>query len=217
VARQIGTIAMLSKTDAFVMSTLQPEPWPEPADYPAPATIAARSSSLKLISSGLFALVLAAMIGVILQENALSPAPFEGWRLWLRVGAAAGIAVLGLAIVASGVASALKPKMLVSLGPTGLSVPELFTETVPWSEVTAVLHDKPRVKLFGAGRILIGVREGHRFGPLPSEDLQPATGPGELDAATLPQLLTVPVNRLLAQIQAHRAHFGNGGRVPATD
>ncbi|MFM9847164.1 MAG: hypothetical protein ACKVP3_08385 [Hyphomicrobiaceae bacterium] len=206
-ARQIGMIGMLSKTDAFVISALR-EPWPQPADYPAPVAVAARSSSLKLISSGLFALVLAAMIGIILRENALSPTPFEGWRLWLRIGAAVGIGVLGIVIVVSGVASMLKPKLLVSLGPAGLTVPELFAATLPWSDIRAVLHDKPRVKIFGAGRILIGVRDGHRFGPLPSPDVQPATEPGEFDVTAIPQLLNVPVDRLLVQIQAHRAHYG---------
>lgn len=193
---------------------MRQEAWPQPADYPPPVTIAARSSSLKLIASGLFALVLAAMIGVILRDNALSQTPFEGWRLWLRVGAAAGIAVLGLVILASGVASLMKPKVLVALAPEGLTVPELFAATVPWSEVRAVLHDKPRVKLFGAGRILIGVRDGRRFGPLESPDVQPATEPGALDAAVLPQMLNVSVDRLLALIQAHRARFGDGGHGP---
>ncbi len=215
--RQIGTIAMLSQTDAAVLSVLQPEAWPQPADYPAPAPIQARISSLKLIASGLFALVLAGMIGVMLRDNALSPEAFEGWRLWLRIGAAAGIAVLGLVIVASAVASMMKPKVLVSLDSTGLSVPELFAETLPWSEVRAVLHDKPRVKLFGAGRILVGVRDGQRFGPLASPDLQPASEPGAFDVAALPHLLNVPVGRLLGQIQAHRARFGTGERVPAKE
>jgi len=35
--------------------------------------------------------------------------------------------------------------------------------------------------------------------------------------AALPQLLNVPVNRLLGQIQAHRARFGNDERVPAME
>jgi hypothetical protein len=201
---------MLSKTDAVVISALRQEAWPRPADYPPPVAIIARSSSLKLIASGLFALVLAAMIGVILRENAVSPTPFEGWRLWLRVVAAAGIALLGLVIVVSGIASLIKPKVLVALGPEGLAVPELFAGTLPWSDIRAVLHDKPRVKIFGAGRILIGVRDGHRFGPLPSPDVQPATERGELDAAALPQMLNVPVDRVLAQIQAHRARYGQG-------
>ncbi len=209
--RRIGTSAMLSKTDAALISTLQPEAWPRPADYPAPVAVAARSSSLKLIASGLFALVLAGMIGIILRDNALTPEAFEGWRLWLRIAAAAGIAALGVVILVSGVASLLKPRFLVSLGPSGLIVPDLFAATLPWSEVRVVLHDKPRVKIFGAGRIVIGVRDGRRFGPSTSPDLQPAITPGGLDAATLPQVLDVPVERLLAQIQAHRAHFGNAG------
>lgn len=201
---------MLSKIDASVISALRSEPWPQPADYPAPVTVAARNSALKLVSSGLFALVLAVMIGVILRENALSSAPFEGWRLWLRVAAAAGIAVLGLVILGQGMITLLRPRTVVSLDPAGLSVPELFGAKLPWSEIRAVLHDKPRVKLFGAGRILIGIRDGRRFEPLESPDVQPADGPGELDAATLPQLLDIPVDRLLAQIQAHRAHYGQG-------
>jgi hypothetical protein len=199
---------MLSKTDAVVVSAMQREAWPQPADYPPPIAIAAYTSPLKLISSGLFALVLAVMIGIILRDNALSATPFEGWRLWLRIGAAAGIAVLGLVILASGVNSLMKPKVLVGLDPKGLTVPELFAATLPWSEVQAVLHDKPRVKMFGGGRVLIGVRDGGRFGPLDGPDVQPATEPGQLDAAALPQVLNIPVDRLLAQIQAHRAHYG---------
>lgn len=215
--RQIGTIAMLSQTDAALISVLQPEAWPRPADYPAPAPFEARISSLKLIASGLFALVLAGMIGVILRDNALSPEAFEGWRLWLRIGAAVGIAGLGVVILASGIASILKPRPLVSLGPTGLSVPDLFATALPWSEVLVVMHEKPRVKIFGPGRIIIGVRDGRRFGPSASQDLQPATEPGQLDAAQLPQLLSVSVGHLLMQIQAHRAHFGNGGRVSSKE
>lgn len=199
---------MLSKLDASVISNLRSAPWPRPADYPPPSPLAARNSSLKLVSSGLFALVLAAMIGVILRENALSPAPFEGWRLWLRVAAAAGIVVLGLVIIVQGVITILRPRTLVSMDQAGLSVPELFAETLPWSEIRAVLHDKPRVKLFGAGRILIGIRDGHRFGRLDSPDVKPADEPNLLDAATLPQVLDVPVDRLLAQIEAHRARYG---------
>jgi hypothetical protein len=199
---------MLSKIDASVISNLRSAPWPQPADYPAPAPLAARNSSLKLVASGLFALVLAAMIGVILRENALSQTPFEGWRLWLRVAAAAGIVVLGLLILGQGVMAILRPRALVSLDPTGLSVPELFAKTLPWSEIRAVLHDKPRVKLFGAGRILIGIRDGQRFEPLDSPDVQRADEPDHLDAAALPQILDMPVDRLLAQIEAHRAHYG---------
>jgi hypothetical protein len=199
---------MLSKIDASAVSALSAAPWPQPGDYPAPVTIAARTSSLKLVSSGVFALVLAAMIGVILRDNALSATPFEGWRLWLRIAAAAGIGVLGLVILGSGVAAILRPRTLVSLDPAGLAAPELFAETLPWSDIRAVLHDKPRVKLFGAGRILIGVRDGHRFGLLQGPEVQPAGAPGELDAAALPQMLDVPVDRLLAQIQAHRACYG---------
>jgi hypothetical protein len=199
---------MLSKIDASVISALRSEPWPQPGDYPAPATVAARTSSLKLVSSGVFALVLAAMIGVILRENALSAAPFEGWRLWLRIAAAAGIGVLGIVILGAGVHAVLQPRTLASLDAAGLRVPELFSETVPWSEVRAVLHDKPRVKLFGAGRILIGIRDGRRFGLLQGPEVQPAGAPGELDSAALPQMLDIPVDRLLAQIQAHRARYG---------
>jgi hypothetical protein len=187
------------------------QPWPRVADHPLPSPIDAGVSASKLIASGLFAFLLAGMIGIILRENALSAEPYEGWKLWLRIAAAIGIAALGGVILISGIKALVKPAALVSMHPDGLLVPSLYERTVPWSEVQVVIHDKPRVKLFGPGKIVIGVRDGARFGRIESPELKPALAPDGLDAAQLPQVLTVPVEQLLRAIDAHRAHFGHDG------
>ena len=50
-----------------------------------------------------------------------------------------------------------------------------------------------------------------------SQDLQPATEPGGLDAAQLPQMLNVPVEGLFARIQGYRAHFGRSGSAEISE
>lgn len=204
---------MLSQTDAAIAMSRGAEPWPDPAHYPLPKPVEARVSWFKLIASGVFALVLAAMIALMLRDNALSPEAFTGWRLWLRIGAAMGIGGLGLVILYAGIKSLAQPDAVVSIDAAGLQVPALYNRRLPWSEITLALHDKPRVKIFGSGRIVLGVRDGSRFGRGSSDDLQPAAGPDGLDVAQVPQVLDVPVDRLMASIQAHRAHYGCRGAM----
>lgn len=201
---------MLSQIDAAVVVGLEKGAWPDPATHPLPSPLVARTSAAKLIASGLFALLLAGMIALILRDNALSDQPFEGWRLWLRIAAAAGMAALGIGVVVAGVKAAVDPKPLVVLDAEGLRAPGLYRDLVPWSEIAVVLHDKPRVKIFGPGRIVMGVRGGERFARVQSVELRPAEDARGLDAVQLPQLLDVPVERLLAALQGHRAHFGRG-------
>jgi len=185
------------------------QPWPNPADHPQPSSLDAYASASKLIASGLFALVLALMIGEILRESLASDQPYQGWRLWLRIGAAIGIAGLGIVILLHGIKAVVRPQAAVAMSPAGLAVPGIYTRPVPWSEIAAVVHDKPKVKIFGPGTIVLGIRDGGRFGRVEGPELKPARAPGELDVATLPQMLTVPVPRLLAAVEAHRAHYGN--------
>ena len=167
-----------------------------------------RASVLKLIASGVFALILSAVIAALLYENIAS---FEGWRLWLRVLVVAGTAGLGVTILIAAARAFAAPMPEISLSPDGLLVPALYAQIIPWSEVRLAVHDKPRVKIFGPGRIVIGVRDGARFGRLESNELQPAIRPGALDAAALPQILDVSVPNLFNRMQAFRAHFGRGG------
>ena len=202
---------MLTQMDAALVSSARPAPWPAPQDYPLPVPLEARASAAKLLASGLFALVLAGMIAVMLRENAQSAEAYEGWRLWVRILAVAGIAGLGVVILIAGVNALMQRQPLVSLMPAGLLVPGLYSRTVPWSEILLVIHEKPRVKIFGPGRIVMGIKDGSRFGPMTSQDLLPASEPGGLDAAQLPPVLNVPVDSLFARIQGYRAHFGRSG------
>ena len=80
-----------------------------------------------------------------------------------------------------------------------------------------VVHDKPRVKIFGPGRIVMGISNGSQFGPMTSQDLQPATEAGGLDVAPLPQLLNVSVDGLFARIQGYRAHYGRSGSAKISE
>lgn len=190
--------------------------WPSPQDHPTPLPLEARTSAVKLLASGAFALVLAAAMATALYDNAQTDQAYAGWRLWLRVLAAVGIAGLGVTLLVAGVNAVIAPSVPVLLGANGLSVPGLYSRTVPWSEVRLVVHDRPRVRLFGSGRIIIGIRDGARFGRTGSQDLKPATAPGGLDAAQLPQMLSVPPEGLFARMQAYRAHFGRGGAETAS-
>lgn len=207
---------MLSQTDA-ALSNMQSAPWPDPRDYPMPVPLEARASAVKLLSSGLFALALAGMIGLMLRENAQTAQAYEGWRLWLRIAAVLGIAGLGVTILIAGIKAITDPAPLVSLTQAGLLIPGFYSRTVPWSEIMQAVHDKPRVKLFGPGHVVLGVRDGARFGRIDSQDLKPALGPGGLDAAQLPQILDIPVDGLFARIQGYRAHFGQGGASGNSD
>jgi hypothetical protein len=206
---------MLTQMDAALIANARRGPWPSPQDYPLPIPLEARTSATKLLASGLFALGLAGMIALMLYDNAQSAEAHQGWRLWIRILAGLGIAGLGIAILVAGVQALMEPKALTSLAPTGLLVPSLYDRAVPWSEIMLVVHDKPRVKIFGPGRIVMGIRNGGHYGRMTSQDLKPAFEPGGLDAVQLPQMLDIPVEGLFARIQAYRAHFGRGG-APGT-
>lgn len=202
---------MLTQMDAALVSSARLAPWPTPQDYPRPVPLEARASATKLLASGVFAFVLAGIIALMLHENAQSAEAYAGWRLWVRLLALVGIAGLGVVMLVAGVKALTQPQLLVSLTPAGLLVPALYHRTVPWGEILLIVHDKPRVKIFGPGRIVLGIRGGSRFGPVTSQDLKPATEPGGLDAVQLPQMLNVPVEGLFARIQGYRAHFGRSG------
>jgi hypothetical protein len=203
---------MLSLADAAVVAAHVGDEWPDPTRHRLPSPLAARDSALKLIGSGVFGLALAAMIALLVRDTA--PA-YEGWRLWLRIAVAVAICAIGIALLVTGIRTALKPRLIVRLALDGLHAPDLYREVVPWSEVAVVLHDKPRVKIFGPGRILIGIRGGERFGRVASTDLRPAEAPGGIDAAQLPQLLDARIDRLLETLQGYRAHLGRGGATEA--
>jgi hypothetical protein len=203
---------MLSAETAEVLAGMRPQRWPDPNEYPAPEPLDAYLSWRKLAASGLFALLLAAAIAAILSENAMTAEPYQGWRFWIRVLVAAGAAALGSIVLGSAVQALRRSEPLLSLTSSGLSYPGAYERAVPWSEIALVIHDKPRIKMLGGGQIVLGIRDGERFGRRPSSELKPAPRPGGIDVVQLPQLLDVPVDRLSDRLQAYRAHLGPGDR-----
>lgn len=204
---------MLTEADATIISRTR-TPWPEAKDYPPPTPLEARSSAMKLLASGLFALLLAGMIALVLRENAQTPEAYEGWRFWLRVLIVIGVAGLGVTLLAAGIGAIMNPTPLVALGPEGLFVPSLYARTLPWSNIVLAVHERPRLKMLGTGRIVMAVRDGELFGRTGSTDLKAAGAAGGLDAVQLPQILDVPIEGLFARIQGYRAHFGQSGSPP---
>jgi hypothetical protein len=85
----------------------------------------------------------------------------------------------------------------VQMNARGLSIPKLYEERIPWSEITDVV-----------GVNLI-IRDGARFKPTA---LRVAETSWCNVPAKLLDLLDVLQKELINAIQAHRAHFGNGGQ-----
>ena len=86
-------------------------------------------------------------------------------------------------------------------GSRGLAIPELYDEVIPWTEITDVTFCKPNLYLT--------IRDDLRFKPTQININKPAECAGSV---ALPTLLDVTPRKLFEAIQAHRAHFGNGGR-----
>jgi len=172
--------------------------WPSPHDYPPPLPLEARLSWRKAL----------ALAGGFLLASPL-------WGLLGKYttprGAGTGImlAILfaGVGLVALWRAHRLRRREYscppaVEMHPQGIIIPELFERTVPWSEVTQVNYDPPSIS--------ITVRDEARFHPTRARLVEVAAcGP---IPAPLPECLDVWPRKLHDAIQAHRAHFGNGGQ-----
>jgi hypothetical protein len=88
----------------------------------------------------------------------------------------------------------------------GLTIAEWFDEKVSWSEVTHVDYRHPSLS--------IEIRDEDRFKPTNSRRIATLTHAVACpnSPARLPEGLDVSPKVLFEAIQAHRAHFGNGGR-----
>jgi len=91
-------------------------------------------------------------------------------------------------------------RIVVKLNADGLTVPDLFGRTIPWSEVTDVVGTR-----WG---IHVTVRGEGRFKPTTPRRMSGARCVGP----ALPSFLDVWPSELVASIQAHRAYFGNGSQ-----
>jgi hypothetical protein len=172
--------------------------WPSPKDHPYPRPLQARASSIKrfVVGSG-FVLggLLAGLIGMYDHRG-----PLMG-VVPMALGAVAGFIQLFDAWRLHRKRASSQP--VVEMNAHGLTIPEWFDEKVPWSEVTHVDYRHPSLS--------VEIRDEDCFAP--TKNRAAATiGCAEPTPAGLPERLDVSPKVLFEAIQAHRAHFGNGGR-----
>jgi len=158
-----------------------------------------------LLGGGLFlALVVWRLIDVFTQNR-----PTVDGVLLILVGlagtafllVAGAVAAVGAAMLWTLYRYGVPDRLQVGMGADGLEIPELFEKVIPWSEIADVTFAEPNLYLT--------IRDELRFQPTGSN----ASKPGECaDSVALPGLLDVTPGKLFEAIQAHRAHFGNGGR-----
>jgi hypothetical protein len=178
--------------------------WPSPKDHPYPRPLQAQASSSKrfVVGSG-FVLggLLAGLIGMYVHRG-----PLMG-VVPMALGAVAGFIQLFDAWRLHRKRASSQP--VIEMNADGLNIPEWFDEKVPWSEVTHVDYRHPSLS--------IEIRDEDRFKPSNSRRIATLThavacpNSGPLPAG-VPEGLDVSPKVLFEAIQAHRAHFGNGGR-----
>jgi DNA primase len=94
----------------------------------------------------------------------------------------------------------------------GLSWPGMFEKVIPWSEVSEVVRTREFQRRGMAG-VHVKIRDYERFKPKWVKNFLGLDTSGvTLERIPLPSTLDVDPKALLQAIQAHRAHFGRGGR-----
>jgi hypothetical protein len=171
--------------------------WPSPKDYPYPLPLEARESGRIHLVVGCGLLLLAVFFGLTGLKHARQP-----------FGAAVIITFLG----AVGVLELLYARKLyrtqtshqpaIAMSADGLILPE-FEKPIPWSEV--VNADQG---------LNVTIRDEERFNPIARRRVATMRCAKPVRVA-LQELLDVSPKVLFEALQAHRAHFGNGGRHPS--
>src|SRR5262245_26257765 len=170
--------------------------WPNPKVYSLPLPLEARPSWRKALAVSAGLLLAAALFGLLGMYDHRGPVT--------GVMCATSFAAFGVVTLrrAWKLLHSQDSCPAVEMHPHGLIIPDLFERTVPWSEVTHVDYDPPI--------IWITVRDGARFNPPSGED--GLNGSAQPIPMGLPVGLDVSTAKLFEAIQAHRAHFGNGGQ-----
>ena len=185
--------------------------WPKPDDYPMPAPLSARPSLAKHFILPLVSLIVAGLA----LKSLLTSRPDS-------LGALVGLpAMLVIAAFFSGVGFWRSRQLMQSNEPSlelsarGLSYPSFIEKTVPWSEVCEVEY-VPALLPGRRGRfpgVRVKIRDLDRFGPKwPKTLMGLDVSSFRLEFVPLPGMLDVWPRQLYRAIQAHRAHFGRGGR-----
>lgn len=177
--------------------------WPSPKAYPYPSPLLAKASPGKHFVGG----------GV---AGAISLMALYGMYAPTKSGVMHVLAMGILAFCAAALAVAMlrrySPQMdnrwLVRIDNSGLWIPSWFGDAVPWGEIENA-HYVPAWAIFVPMRGLhLKVRDESRFGPTISRQLAQF-----IPFASFLWLLDVSQKEMFNSIQAHRAHFGNGGRA----
>lgn len=175
--------------------------WPSPKDYPRPSPLYAKPSTGKhLIASGF-----AVALGLVAVQEFYAPAK-PGTVRWLSMGLTI-FATVAFAFVTLRrlYRSSGTQQWLVRMDSSGLSIPGWFEDVVPWSEIEQADY-LPVWTPVPARGLHITVRDESRFRPTIRRQWSPL-----IPFANILWLLDVPQKEMFVAIQAHRAHFGNGG------
>jgi hypothetical protein len=176
--------------------------WPKPGDHPHPRPIHAKQSWIK--SAAAACLLLAAGCIVFLPGHRKEPG------LFVQLAAVAAL-LGGLALAWKSYRAWQHSEVALVLDARGLSWPEVFEITVPWSEIVEVDYRKPFRPGMGIPGLYIKIRDHQRFKPKWAKtrfgiDLS------KVDVGLpLSSMLDVDTKTLFRTVQAYRAHFGKGG------
>jgi hypothetical protein len=176
-----------------------PLQWPSPKDHAYPSPLQAEASIREdiIFACGMLA-AMGLFIFISVHDHSLRAA---------FVAFVCGVCVVVIVLEAVRVRKTPTLHPAVEMNAHGLKIPELFKEIVPWSEVSqacghsglsVVIRDEERCKPTNRRRIatLRHAVACPNSGPLP---------------ASMFEWLDVSPDVLFEALQAHRAHFGNGG------
>jgi hypothetical protein len=185
--------------------------WPSPDKYPMPPPLSARPSLAKHL---ILPAVSLAVAGLALKSLMASRPDSLGGLIGLPVMLVAAAFFTGVGLWRSRQLMQ-RNEPSVELSARGLSYPSFIEKTVPWSEVYEVEY----VSAFLPGRkgrfpgVRVKIRDLDRFGPKwPKTVMGLDVSSFRLEFVPLPGMLDVWPRQLYRAIEAHRAHFGRGGR-----
>ena len=181
----------------------EPE-WPKPGDYAFPSPLRARESLVKAV----FITLICFAIAVLAFLLGLTP----GKPSLLALCGTVLFVLFGCGMVRRCYRLARQRDVALELTARGLSWPGMFEKVIPWSEVSEVVRTREFQRRGMAG-VHVKIRDYERFKPKWVKNFLGLDTSGvTLERIPLPSTLDVDPKALLQAIQAHRAHFGRGGR-----
>lgn len=178
--------------------------WPKPGDYAHPTPLRTRESLVKAVSIALICFAIAAPVFL--------PGRMTGKPSLVAVCGAALFVLFGCGMLWKCYRLSKRRDVALELTARGLAWPATFDRVIPWSEVT----DAVRTRAFqrrGMAGVHVKIRDYERFKPKWVKNFWGMDTSGvKLERLPLPRMLDIDPKALFQAIQAHRAHFGRGGR-----